>query len=298
MAKAHRQAAVIGAGAVGTALGQRLVECGYSVEGVVSRTREDAERLAAQLGSGVASDDVADLPSVSLLFCCVPDDAVAAVATALAEQRTSWHGRLVAHTSGALTAEALAPLAARDAFTLSFHPMQTFAPGAGADAFEGVTVGLEGSPAAVAMGRQVAASLKLAAVEVPAEAKVRYHLAASVASNFFVTLMALADEVLASAGLEEDEAQRLLAPLVESTWRNVQATSPAEALTGPVARGDRETVVRHLEALERALPHLRPAYGVLAAETVRLARRSGRLSEQQADALLVEIKEAVEKGAA
>lgn len=293
MAEAHRQAALIGAGAVGTALAGRLVACGYTVEAVVSRQRADAERLAGRVGAPTGSDRLDDLPGVSLVFCCVPDEEVTAVAAELAEQRTSWHGRLVAHTSGALTAGALAPLEERGAFTLSFHPMQTFPRGAGPDTFDGVTLGLEGTPAAVAMGRQVAASLELDAIEVPTEAKVRYHLAASMASNFFVTLMALAGEVLASAGIGDEEGQKLLGPLVEGTWRNLKATSPETALTGPVARGDRQTMMRHLEALQEHLPHLTPVYAALAAETVRLARWGGRLSEQQADALLVDIQGAL-----
>lgn len=293
MADAHRQAAVIGAGAVGTALAERLVTSGYSVEAVISRARADAQRLADRVAAPRASTDVADVEPVSLVFCCVPDDALPDVAASLAEQPAPWYGRLVAHTSGALTADVLAPLAERDAFTLSFHPMQTFARGVGQEAFEGVTIGLEGTPAAVAMGRQVAASLRVGAVEIQAEAKVRYHLAAAMASNFFVTLMALADEVMTSAGIDQAE-QQLLGPLVESTWRNIASTTPAGALTGPVARGDRRTLASHLDALQQHLPHLTPTYAALAAETVRLARRSGQLTEQQADMLLVDIQHALD----
>lgn len=282
-----QEVAILGAGAVGTALGRRLVQRGYTVRAVVSRSERGAQRLAEAVGAPVASGSPGALPdAVRVVFCCVPDAAVEPVAEQLYLLPRSWSGCLVAHTSGALTSDALAPLSVRGALTLSFHPMQSFPEDASPEAFDGIRVGLEGRPAAVEWGQAIAEDLGAHPLVLTPEEKARYHLAASVASNFFVTLHAMAGEVLGSVGVSRTQAREVLHPLVEGTWRNLGRRWPEEALTGPVARGDERTVRLHLEALAKHLPHLTPAYVALAMESVRVAVRGGHLSEGQAQRLL------------
>ncbi|GIV60811.1 DUF2520 domain-containing protein [Rhodocaloribacter litoris] len=277
--------ALIGAGGLGTALGLRLAACGYTVRAVVSRSGVSARRLAARVGAVATPLD--DLPGdVEVVLCCVPDDALAPLVEALSRLPRDWAGTVVAHTSGTRSSEALAPLARRGALTLRFHPLQSFPPGSPPERFDGIYVGLEGRPAARAFGERLATGLGARPVTIPAGAGPRYHLAATLASNFLVTLMALAAEVLAGAGFDRPTARAMLQPLVEGTWRNLADRLPEEALTGPVARGDRETVRRHLQALHQDLPHLLPVYAALTGETVRVAVRSGRLNPEDARSLL------------
>jgi predicted short-subunit dehydrogenase-like oxidoreductase (DUF2520 family) len=279
--------AVVGAGALGSALARGLAEAGYPVVAVISRTLDRARRLAERVDAPVAATAPSALPaSARLIFLCVPDGAVAPVAEALYPSAHNWGVSTVAHTSGALTAAALEPLALRGATTLSFHPMQTFTPESGPSRFEGIYVGLEGEPAAVAAGEAVAAALGARTIVIPAAAKARYHLAAVLASNGLVTLMALVAEVLGSIGLGQPEAADLVRPLVEGTWRNLKAGLPEDVLTGPVVRGDLATLQDHLAALEGHLPHLKPVYAALATETIRVAVRSGQLSPGTAEELL------------
>ena len=292
---AYCRVAVIGAGAVGAALAERLAARGYTVKAVISRRRAQAQALAAQVGAAVASDAPEDLPAEAhLVFCCVPDDALPALAGTLAALPRRWPACVVAHTSGARTAGVLAPLAAQGAATLSFHPVQTFTRRTGPDAFDGIYCGLEGDARAVEVGRRVAADLGAQSVVLEAEAKVRYHLAASVASNFFVTLMALAGDLLVDSGVEEATAQALLHPLVDSTWRRLAEEPPEQTLTGPVPRGDVDTVAAHLSALRAHQPQLMPFYSVMAAETVRLARQAGALAPAQAERILNVLHAAVQ----
>jgi predicted short-subunit dehydrogenase-like oxidoreductase (DUF2520 family) len=164
--------------------------------------------------------------------------------------------------------------------------MQTFPPGSSPDLFEGIYVGLEGNPEAVAMGRRIASALKALPIVIPSEAKARYHLAGSIASNFAVTLAALASEVLASIDVPYEQGRAMLKPLVTVTLQNLASKTPAESLTGPIVRGDTETVAAHLDALHRYLPHLTSAYTTLSAVTVHVAVQSGRLSEASASAML------------
>lgn len=285
--------ALVGAGAVGRALGLRFAAAGYPVRGVVSRTRAPAQVLAEAVGAPVGSDRLGDLPPAALVVLCVPDGAVAELADALARAPRSWQGVVVAHTSGVLGASALGPLKAEGARTLSFHPLQTVTAGADAHTLAGVTVGVEGGAPGVAAGIEMAVGLGMRYLVVSAEAKPRYHLAAAMTSNLLVALLGCVQEVLASIDIDRDEAALLLGPLLRGTVENVLASSPEEALTGPVARGDVGTVEAHGRALRERLPHLAPAYAALSVEAVRLAVRAGRLAPPRADAVLAALEDVV-----
>lgn len=282
--------AIVGAGAVGTVLAHRCAEAGVGVATVSSRTAGHAARLAEAVGARALPTARADAPVV---LVCVPDDAVPAVAAALAAGRADWTGRTAAHTSGVLPAAALGPLARRGAAVLGLHPPRALPPGSDARALDGALLVVEGEDRAAAWGAAFAARLGLGALRLDAAAKDRYHLALSVASNFTVTLAALAAEILGSAGLALPDALTLVRPLVQGTAENLARALPEGALTGPLVRGDAATLSRHLGALSAHLPHLLPAYAALAAETVRVAVRSGRLSEAAAETLLARLSEAL-----
>jgi len=287
--------ALVGAGAVGTALARRLADRGYPVRAVLSRTADGARALADRVGAAVGSDEVSALPGdVRLVLLCVPDDVIETVAAALAERREHpWARTVVGHTSGARTAAALAPLAEQGAATLSFHPLQTFTPGTPPEAFEDVVVAVEGGDEAVLAGKGLAQRLGARPLVLSAAAKARYHCAAALASNGLVALMGVVQEILSTAGVDE-EAPALLASLVEQTWANLKEDPPEGVLTGPVARGDRDTVAAHLSALREDTPHLVPLYAALSTEMVRLAVRSGRLEEASAEAMLRRLRSAIE----
>jgi len=267
--------ALVGAGAVGSGLGRRLVGCGYDVAAVLSRREAPARTLASEIGASVASDDLHALPdTVRVVWVCVPDDALDDVAASLAAVSHPWSDTLVAHTSGARPASALASLADAGSTCLSFHPVQTFTLQTPSDAFKGIVVGVEGADDAVPFGLSLARELGARAVRIATEDKTRYHCAAALASNGLVALMAAVEEVLASIGVTGDDATALIRPLVDRTWQSLADASVEDVLTGPAARGDRGTIRAHLEALQETTPHLTPLYAALTTEAVRVARRS------------------------
>lgn len=280
-------AAVVGAGAMGRAFGLRLAECGYPIHGVLSRTRPAADKLAHALGAPLASNRLTDVPAEApLVVLCVPDDQIPEVAEMLAAAPRSWAGAVVLHTSGAALAATLDPLREEGARTLAFHPLQTVTRRATGATLADVTVGIEGPPLGVAAGIELAVGLGMRYLVVSAEAKPRYHLAAAMASNLLVTLMGMVQEVLASIEIDRQEAIGILEPLLRGTIDNLASSSPEEALTGPVARGDLKTLRDHGLALRRDLPHLVPAYAALSVETVRLAVRAGTLEPDRAQEVL------------
>jgi predicted short-subunit dehydrogenase-like oxidoreductase (DUF2520 family) len=199
---------------------------------------------------------------VDAVLLCVPDAEIERAAGASA----GW-APLVGHTSGATPLSAL-DAAAADAFAL--HPLQTFTTGGGR--FDGAGCAVGGAtPPALAAASAIARALGMRPFEIADTARPAYHAAASIASNFLVTLEAAAEQVAAGAGLEPAEARELLAPLVRQTVENWAALGPERALTGPVARGDEETVARQREAVVAAAPELESLWDELVAATRALS---------------------------
>lgn len=230
-----RKVAVVGRGRLGTALARALTEGGHEVLGPLGR--------------------LPDVGGAEAVLLCVPDGEIAAAAAALPG------GRLVGHCSGATGLEPLAP---HEAFSL--HPLMTVT-AAGA-AFAGAGAAVDGStPRSLGFARELARGLGMEPVRIAPEDRPLYHAAASVASNFLVTLEAAAERLAAEAGLE----RRLLLPLVRATVENWGAMGGERALTGPVARGDDQTVARQREAIERRAPQLLELFDALAAATRSIA---------------------------
>jgi len=220
---------VVGAGRLGSALARALDQAAIEVAGPLGR---------GEAPSGCAA-----------IVLCVPDGEIRAAAAAV-----NGAAALVGHTSGATPLSALDP-AGGEAFGI--HPLQTFAPGDGPEAFAGAGCAVAGcTPAALAFAADLARALGMTPFEIDEEGRAAYHAAASVASNFLVTLMAAAERIAAGAGLEPAEARALLMPLVRRTLDNVAELGPERALTGPIARGDEATVARQREAIAEAAPEL------------------------------------------
>ena len=233
---------LVGPGRVGTALARALRDAGVDVEGPLGR----GERPMG----------------CDAILLCVPDGEIAAAAetvTAVAP--------LVGHTSGATPLSALAHTGV-GAFGL--HPLQSVAhPGI---SFEGVGAAVAGTtPDALAFASNLAERLGMTPFEIDDDGRAAYHAAASVASNFLVTLEAAAETIAAGAGLGRREARALLAPLVRQTVENIAELGPEEALTGPVARGDDATVATQRAAVEEDAPQLLDLFDELVRQTRALA---------------------------
>lgn len=241
--------AIVGAGRVGRA-----------IQGAADRNGI-AVRLAGR------EDTLEICRGAAAILLCVPDREIADVAEQLADAVSS--PRFAGHTSGATDLDALSPLAERGAQTFSLHPLQTVPDG---------STDLTGAPCAVSglndeagsFATELAKRLGMKPFRVLEERRAAYHAAASIASNFLVALEESAAELLAAAGI--DNPHELLAPLVLRSAAN-WAADGATALTGPIARGDAETVERHREALGETAPELLPLYEALAKRTRAIAER-------------------------
>lgn len=230
--------AIVGAGRMGMALAGALSAAAIDIEGPLRRGESP-------------SDDAATV------LLCVPDSQIEAAAVALPVRA----GRLVGHTSAATT---LTSLPAYEAFSL--HPLMTVT-GGGA-AFEGATAAIAGTtPQALAVADALATTLGMHPVRVAEEDRAAYHAAASIASNFLVTLEGFAERLARTAGLDREP----LVALVRASVANWAQLGAEQALTGPIARGDEATVARQRAAVAERLPDDLELFDALTNATRRLA---------------------------
>jgi predicted short-subunit dehydrogenase-like oxidoreductase (DUF2520 family) len=238
-AAALGRVAIVGRGRMGQGLAAALARAGCDVLGPLGRGTD---------GGGA-----------DVVLLCVPDGQIAAAASLITPQR------LVGHTSGATP---LTPLAPHEAF--SIHPLMTVT---GADtSFDGAGCVIAGStPRALETAAAIARLLGMRAARVAEEDRALYHAAASMASNYVVTLAGLAERLAAQVGID----RTLVAPLVRTAVENWAEQGAARALTGPIARGDEATTARQRAAVAARAPELVPVWDALAEQTRALARAGG-----------------------
>jgi predicted short-subunit dehydrogenase-like oxidoreductase (DUF2520 family) len=266
---------IIGTGRLGTALAIALDREGYSIGALVARRRETPRRAAAMLDGPtriMAVKELADLPAPELLLIATPDDQIAKLAETLS--KLDWdtdRSTTVLHTSGALSASVLSPLHEKNWSTGSLHPLVSVSePKAGARLLRGAFWSVEGDKRAVQLGRMIVRDLDGKSFSISSENKPLYHAAAVMASGNVTALFDVAIEMLAKCGLTRREAQNALLPLLASAVRNLEELDPARALTGTFARGDVETVKRHLASLKNH-PAALDAYRMLGRRSLELA---------------------------
>ncbi|MBK7874798.1 MAG: DUF2520 domain-containing protein [Planctomycetes bacterium] len=307
--------AILGAGAVGEALARALR--GRDVA-LWSRSAERARAAARRSGARAVPDLARAVDEAELVLVCARDSALAELVARVARLELAPRARVVLHTSGAQSARVLAALGARGFGYGALHPLVPVPPDAPAGVFEGAGFAVEaphrsvravaaalarelgGEPfelpterAAQTKGRaprrgagRSAAARSAGSAHVPTAAseRARYHAAATLVSNGSLALVSLALRELLPARLvraEDRIAARAFATLLERTAKNLRALPPERALTGPVARGDRATLLAHLAVLPRTSAAGR-AYRALSTELARLARADGRIEARTA----------------
>jgi predicted short-subunit dehydrogenase-like oxidoreductase (DUF2520 family) len=282
---------IVGAGRLGTALGRALRRAGHEIELVVAVHAASARRAAKGLGKGTLAATPVQLQDAKskahrslteseLVIIATPDGAIQTVATelaqALANRRTKLEkvARTVLHTSGAMPAQVLDPLRRCGFAVGSMHPLVSVADkNSDAEIFRDVHFCLEGEVKAVRLARMLVTQLGGRSFTINSEAKPLYHAAAVMASGHVTALFDLALMMLRECGVSNAEAQRILLPLLSSAAQNLRKKTPARGLTGPYARGDLETVRRHLHSLNIVgLEAASEVYKILARHSLDLGK--------------------------
>src|SRR3954469_6740703 len=246
--------AIVGAGRLGTALAKRLSEAGYKAT-TLTRKSLRVKLLDAQV-----------------VWFCVPDAEIARLADTFL--RYHWKRKIAFHPSGVLSSDALNSLRKSGARVASVHPLMTFVKGSLPELI-GVTFAIEGEASAVRVARSVVHDLGGQAVAIRKQDKVAYHAFATMICPLLVSLLAASEKAAALAGISAAESRRRMLPIIRQTLRNYEQLGPAAAFSGPIVRGDVETIRAHIDALAK-VPAAKHAYEALARAALELLPNRNR----------------------
>lgn len=242
----------IGAGKVGFSLGKFLSAGGVPVTGYYSRHRESAMEASAFVAAKCYDTPEALLADSDAVFLTVPDGAIPSVFQSVCPDDPA--GTIFCHCSGAMTAEAAFPgLAQRGGFGYSIHPLLPVSSRYESyREFRGAFFCIEGCGPHIPLWTEMLESLGARVQVIPAESKMRYHAACAISSNLVCALVEESLELLERCGFTRTRALEALTPLLRSNLEHLLTDGPVNALTGPVERGDAETVAGHLACLPNA----------------------------------------------
>jgi predicted short-subunit dehydrogenase-like oxidoreductase (DUF2520 family) len=267
---------ILGAGRAGRSLARALRAGGVSIAGLHGRHTDPAEGITA-------GEPPASLGSASCVLVTVRDaqldGALALLATASLAPAA-----VILHASGSADPAGLGALRSARHACGTFHPLVALSDPANApQALRGAWIGVDGDNEARRVAERLTAAVGANVLYIPPGEKARYHAAAVFASNFPTVLMCLAEELLRDVGIAPEVARQALHPLFASAVENLRSGGGASALTGPIVRGDVDTVERHLRALAPH-PETLAAYRALSRAALRWLRASrageeGRLEE-------------------
>lgn len=282
---------VIGTGALGSTLARALYHREYTITSLYNRSPKKAKKLSQEVEAKYVSTFPSEKEDLgTLIFITVHDSEIAPVVSKLSRIKDDFKDHYVVHCSGNEQAGILNPVQKKGAGIAAFHPLQTFTSQSGIQDFRGIYFDVEADHETTKVLDDIAHSLGSKTINISKDAKPYLHAAAVVASNYLVTLLHTSGRIAELGGLDQDEAVKALLPLVGKTLQNLGAQQGLDALTGPIVRGDVETVRTHLELLEHNNDLLK-LYKMLGLETLQIAKKSQRLPEALSSQLLSLLKQ-------
>ena len=270
----------IGAGKVGTALAVLLNRKGYEFVGASRRTKKAGGSKPGSISNlRILESNQAVADAAEIVFITTPDDAIAEVAA-----EVQWRkGQSVVHCSGADSVDILEPARKSGAMVGGFHPLQTFARvGQAIENIPGSTFAIEAAEPLQSTLKKMAGDLGGNWIILKAEDKVAYHAAAVFACNYAVTLVKMATDLWKTFSIPPDQAIMALLPLIHGTLHNIDTIGIPQCLTGPIARGDKGTIRKHLDEIRSKAPELLFPYKELGLQTIPIALAKGKIKKQQA----------------
>lgn len=275
---------VVGAGRVGTALAVALQRAGHRITGAAAVSETSKDRVRRFLPGTPVLQPADVVAAADLVLLTVPDDALAGLVSGLAATGAALAGRLLAHASGRHGLAVLEPATRLGALPLALHPVMTFTGrGDDVDRLAGISFGVTAPDVLRPAAEVLVMEMGGEPVFIAEADRGLYHAALAGAANHLVTQVVQAEDLLTKAGV--GQPARMLGPLLSAALDNALRLGDT-ALTGPVARGDADTVAGHVEALRADAPEALPAYLALARLTAARALASGMLSAPDARRLL------------
>jgi predicted short-subunit dehydrogenase-like oxidoreductase (DUF2520 family) len=275
---------IIGAGKFAYSLVPALQEAGYNVGGIVSKNLTSAKTLANKYQIPYQSDEINSKKDFKVFFLTVPDSLIREVTKKLSKLKLDFPSSLFIHVSGALDISELKTLSKKKASTASFHIMQTFPSKKAVDLKNSYAAIETSNKKALKYLLDLSTKLKLKAFIIPTNQKVYYHLAGVFASNFLVGNLFASEKLFSKnkkGGLKFFDIAK---PIVYSTLANIEKEGAAKALSGPVERGDFETIKKHISALKKKTEYKNMFRSYISQSLVLLEvsrEKNGELSKEQ-----------------
>ncbi|WP_202709217.1 DUF2520 domain-containing protein [Sporosalibacterium faouarense] len=265
----------IGAGKVGTAFGIYLNNQGFAIHGYHSRTIESAQR-AADLTDSIAENTIDKLVKNSdIIFITTNDDEIASICNFLVEENLLSKGQILVHMSGASSSKIFHRAKEKGCSVYSLHPLQSFADIEKAvKDLKNTVFSLEGDEDKIDILENMLKSMGNSYFKIESDEKPIYHAAACVVSNYLVSLMDYGLSLFESIGINKTDGFKALHPLIEGSIKNIYELGTEQALTGPIVRGDTETILKHLKAIQNKKADSLKLYQTLGLETLNLAKRA------------------------
>lgn len=244
-----RKIGIIGAGKFAFSFAPALLKSNFEIESIISLSLQSARALAKKVSAKNYSNKISSLSNDSnLVFICVPDDQIKNVAIKISKLKLQFEKIIFIHTSGAKTSEELSSLKIKGALTASFHLMQTF-PSKKITELKDTYTAIESD--FVELQKELfrfAKLLKLKPIVISSHDKILYHIGGVFAANFLSANFLSAEQIFPTK--LKSQTAKVLKPIAETTLRNIIKHSAAESISGPVDRGDTETIKFHVRALK------------------------------------------------
>lgn len=276
---------VIGCGKVGAVIGRALRAAGHAIVGVTASSDASRDRAEAMLPGVPVLDIETVVERAEVVLFTVTDDVLGELVSGLARLGRFKPGQIVLHCAGRFGTEVLEPAARAGAITIALHPSLSFT-GTSMDLarLREATIAVTAARTVLPIGQALVVEMGAEPIVVAEADRPLYHAAIAHASNHTVVILSQALEALAGLGIED--APRVLASLMRASVDNTLQAGPG-SLTGPVSRGDVDTVAAHLAALaehavESGLTELDDTYRALARATVSRALRNGTIDDARA----------------
>lgn len=271
---------IIGCGRLGKTLAFLLRKTkSVLIQDIYNSSISSSENAVAFIGEGAVCHTLKQFRSADLYLIATPDDVIETVCKQLVAQAAPKPGSLVFHASGLQSSDSLGSARTLGCYTASVHPIFSFSnPLKDVENFVGTYCSLEGDAQALEIISPLIAGIEAQVFLLSKESKLLYHTACVLSSNYVVTLSAMAEDCYQKAGLPYDLAKSLSNSLMMQSLNKLKNTSALKALTGPIQRGDQETLKEHLHAL-KPFSELQQVYKSLGKSTVPLTALVPELKE-------------------
>lgn len=266
---------IIGAGRTGASVAFYLARQGYKINALIERNPQRTEFLQREFNWSFIFSKIEPylLKNSSIVLLTVRDDHLNDMAVQLSQMDIPWRNKIVVHMSGALPSDVLKPLREKGAHVASVHPVYSFASDPRDNhRMTNIWFNIEGDEPALQLFEKLFAHTENRIFRVNSRQKQAMHIAAVIYANFYVSLAKMSRDLLHDTLPSDEDLFTLLNPLLTSSIEQVARRGIEEGLTGPVTRGDAQTIQKHLDYLRENAPHLVEPYVVLTRQLIPISQ--------------------------